>query len=124
MGKRIDKFEQNLAINGGLDLWQRGTGATQVSSAVEYLAADRFHTNRQTSAANPGALNMTRQLDVPSPIEAGYDFQYSMRLRVNQVRTTLDPQFHTKGYFVEGHDIRIASRKKVLVSFWAKSNKL
>lgn len=119
---RLDALEENLILNGAMDLWQRSTGATQTQAAPEYVAMDRFHVNRQTSIAAGGTVNITRQTDVPTFAQSGFNFRYSARIRCNTVATA-DPNFHHFGYRMEGNDFARIHGRKAVFSFWAKTNK-
>jgi hypothetical protein len=57
---------QNYIINGGMDVWQRGTSFT----------GGQFTADRWTLAANSGTLTASRSTDVPSNL--GFSYSYSM----------------------------------------------
>ena len=90
---------KNMVINGGFDVWQRGTSTTAFSSSTGYIA-DRF---KITSVALAG-----RSTDVPS----SESFKYSIKIDQN---TTADPWI-LQG--IEGMDKFIG--KTVTLSYWIK----
>jgi len=57
---------KNFFINGGMDIWQRGTSFT----------GGQFTADRWTLAANSGTLTASRSTDVPSNL--GFSYSYSM----------------------------------------------
>jgi len=112
---RIDKFEQNMVINGAMDLWQRNTAFVN----ADVYTADRFRFVRDI-----GVTDINRSTDVPTVQESGYQSRFSMFLNV----TTLEAapaaaEIHRMNYRVEGFDVAQIIGRSVLVSFWVKTNK-
>lgn len=120
---RIDRLDFNPIINGTFEFAQRSSGLfLQTSSAVQYGALDRWYLNRQTGVAGAGQLAMQINSSVPTEAEAGFPFRTSMFIGVNQVRTTLDPQFHQFGHVIEGNRFAPLAKKKLVYQFWTRCN--
>ena len=60
---------KNYVINGGLDIWQRGT--TTSSTTGNYTTADRWYT------AGGGSAIFSQDTDVPSAIGVQYSFKWT-----------------------------------------------
>ena len=96
---------KNLIINGGFDVWQRGTS----QSSTGYGCADRWGMHRVTNGAQ-------RSTDVPNG-----DFKYSMQYTS---LTTGMIDLWMRQYIEDyGRVIRDTS-KTFTVSFWAKANRV
>ena len=68
----IGAGRKNLLINGGFDVWQRGTSSTTPASGSVYRTLDRFWTLNSAGAAG----THSRSSDVPS----GEGFNYSLSM--------------------------------------------
>ncbi|MEL6908540.1 MAG: hypothetical protein AAFP22_24225, partial [Planctomycetota bacterium] len=103
----------NLAINGGLRVWQRGTSFAL--AAAPLYTADRFEAAAD-SAGGAGTANVTRQLfasgqtDVPGAVQF---LRYEQLVAPNGgggfIRTKLEELARTAG-------------RSVTVSFWARAS--
>ena len=95
---------KNKIINGGFDIWQRGTTTTSVG----YFTADRWYCGTDATAT------FSRQVHTPgaAPV-AGYEGQYFMRLAKNSGGSYVDMR-----QYVE--DVRTLAGQTVTLSFWAK----
>jgi hypothetical protein len=93
-------YSPNYIINGGMDIWQRGTSFT--NTAVAEYTADRWVelTSSMTSA---------RSTDVPNP-----NFAYSLQSTVSSAG------YNTTAQRIESAVIRQAG-EVVTLSFWAKN---
>ena len=101
----INAGRKNLIINGGFDVWQRGTSQTSTG----YGCADRWGMHRVTNGAQ-------RSTDVPNG-----DFKYSMQYTS---LTTGMIDLWMRQYIEDyGRVIRDTS-KTFTVSFWAKANRV
>lgn len=110
---------RNLLINGGMNVWQRGTSSTFTNGG--YKTVDRW-TVRLSSL---GEWTQTRSTDVPS----GQGFSYSLKSEC----ITADANPSNGDYFrieqrIEGQNLQhimkgTPSAKKLTLSFWVKSNK-
>jgi len=107
--KNLKSGRKNLIINGGMEVWQRGT----TSSGGGTYRTDRF----KTEPRNGTVVGWDRSTDVPT----GYGFSYSSRM---YAPNATDDGFHwytsvelpsagAYGMFEAG--------KQIVLSFWAKS---
>ena len=111
---------RNLVINGAMQVAQRGTSATSITSA-NYYTVDRMQTELQSA----GTWTMTQSDDVP----AGEGFTKSFKYDC----TTADASLGVSDYFIqrysfEGGDLQrlmygTSDAKPVTISFYVKSNK-
>ena len=110
---------RNLIINGAMQVAQRGTSVTGVTS-TGYRVCDRwlFNTNQAT-------WTVSQESDAPS----GSGLSKSQKYLVTTAKTPLDASglvLHT--YKIEGQDLAPIAKgssgaKSFTVSFWVKSNK-
>jgi hypothetical protein len=101
---------RNAVINGGFDIWQRGTTFNNIGT-LSY-AADRFRNSKDGTAT----VNITQQTFTPGASPApGYESQFFMRYEVSSW-TSGDVYLRT---LLE--DVRTFAGKTVTLSFWAKS---
>ena len=110
---------RNIAINGAMQVAQRGTSQTDISSAG-YYTVDRF---RVATANSAGRLTMTQETitDLPGFANA-----------IKFACTTADTSIAAKEYlqlsqYFEGQDLQqlkkgTSSAEKVTVSFYVKGN--
>jgi hypothetical protein len=100
---------RNAIINGGMDIWQRGTSFTNATT----YTADRWSCSRDGSTT----INVTQQTFTPgtAPV-AGYEAQYFMRI----ASTVVSAATFYAGYKVE--DVRSFAGQTVTLSYWAKAN--
>ena len=109
---------RNLVINGAMNVAQRGTSFTSISSNTYTL--DRW----QLQAAGDGRSTITQSTTVPNN-----NFLYSMKVDVTTADTSLgatDLQSFTQR--IEGNamyqlGLGTSSAKSLAVSFWVRSNK-
>ena len=111
---------KNLLINGGMNVWQRSTSATGITTTA-YHTVDRW----RTSISTLGTWTQSRSTDVPS----AQGFGYSLKMDC----TTADASpaagsniIHTQR--IEGQNLQhllkgTSSAKAITLSFWIKSNK-
>ena len=109
--------DKNLLINGGLDIWQRGTSQSITTGA--YLV-DRFKSN-----IGMGTFTVSRSTDVPSAQGFGYSIKYDCTTADASPAAGDYNQF-TQG--IEGQNLQhllkgTSSAKPLTLSFWIKSNK-
>ena len=111
---------RNIIINGGMDLAQRGTSFTGITSGSNYCL-DRF----TTVPASAGTWTQTQSTDVPT----GQGFAKSAKLDCTTANGSLSA--NSLLYFqqrVEGQNLQYlkkgtANAESVTMSFWVKSNK-
>ena len=109
---------RNLVINGAMNVAQRGTSFTSISSNT--YTSDRW----QLQAAGDGRSTITQSTTVPNN-----NFLYSMKVDVTTADTSLgatDLQSFTQR--IEGNamyqlGLGTSSAKSLAVSFWVRSNK-
>ena len=109
---------RNLIINGAMQVAQRGTSATGLTSS-QYNSVDRY----RFGVGSAGTWTMSQDTDAPS------GFAKSLKLDCTTANTNLG----TTGYVqiehkIEGQDVQHLSKgtadaKKMTLSFWCKSNK-
>ena len=112
------QVDKNLLINGGMNVWQRGTSQS-ISTGV-YLV-DRFKTNIGTM----GTFTVSRSTDVPSAQGFSYSVKYDCTTADASPAAGDYNQF-TQG--IEGQNLQhllkgTSSAKPLTLSFWVKSNK-
>jgi hypothetical protein len=119
--KRVSALEQNaesgaapgvnFIINGGFDVWQRGTSFTAISA----YSADRWQNYRNGS----GTASISREAFTPgsAPV-AGYEGSYFMRFNQTVAGTG------ATGSIIQQHveDVRSCAGQTVTASFWAKAD--
>lgn len=99
---------KNFIINGGMDIWQRGTSAAMTSSLV-YIA-DRWESFR-------GAYQVGMTVSRQSSGLAG--FQYCARVQRNSGITTTGTMYYAQA--LETINSIPLQGKDVTLSFWARS---
>ena len=111
---------RNIIINGGMDIAQRGTSASSITS-TSYNTIDRFVTFINTL----GTWTQSQSTDVPS----GQGFSSSLKMDC----TTADASPGSNDYLkirqrIEGQNLQYlkkgtSSAESLTCSFWVKSNK-
>ena len=109
---------RNVIINGGFDVWQRGT--TFTSPASTDFTADRWAYLENGTMTH----TITRSTDVPTQAQSGYKSNYSMKIDC----TTADSSIASDVYNfvvqkIEGYNIQPLQGNTVTLSFWIKSTK-
>ena len=114
------QVDKNLLINGGMNIWQRSTSVSGITTSG-YRTADRF----VTTLTSLGTWTQSRSTDVPS----AQGFGYSLKLDC----TTANASPGATGALLiqqklEGQNVQhllkgTSSAKAVTVSFWVKSSK-
>lgn len=98
---------KNAVINGGMDIWQRGTSSTNMVSG--YYTADRWKTVR---SSNTAGYTVSQQ----ATFQQGT--AYAIRLQRTAANTSTDSMF--LAYAVETKDWVIYQGKTLTFSFYAK----
>jgi hypothetical protein len=96
----------NFAINGSFDWWQRGTSFTGLS---DYYTADRWQGYRGGAAAGGTWSRQTASLD---------GFTYSMRVQRNSANASTAAMVLATSY--ETTQVRNLQGQYLTLSFWAK----
>jgi hypothetical protein len=99
---------RNVLINGGFDVWQRGTSATMVAVEANSFLADRWSSYRDVAGSTI------------SRVSAGLDgFQYAMRLQRNSGNTATNTMY--VGTSFETSTATKLANKVVTLSFYARA---
>jgi len=110
---------RNLVINGAMQVAQRGTSATSVSTEG-YKCVDRI---RWTMDSTSAVFTLSQSTDVPT----GEGFSNSFKAEVTTADTSLAAGNQTRfEYRFEGQDVQqlakgTSNAKKVTLSFWVKA---
>ena len=107
---------RNLIINSAMQVAQRGTSATGVTSNG-YYAVDRMHT--QVSSGQSGTHTVSQSTDAPSGFLNSY--------KINCTTAEASPNQLRFGHRIEGYnvshlDYNTSNAKELTLSFWVKSN--
>lgn len=110
---------KNLLINGGMNVWQRSTSATGITSSG-YHSVDRLY----TYVNNHGTYTMARSTTVPT----GQGFGYSWKIDCTTADTSLAADAHVMlAQVIEGQNLQrvkkgTSSADSLTLSFWIRSN--
>ena len=109
---------RNIIINGGMDIAQRGTSATGVTTTDGYYACDRFYTQTDT-----GTWTISQSTDVPT----GQGFAKSLKLDCTSAGTSNADEVGIR-HKIEGQNVQYlkygtSSAESTTLSFWIKTNK-
>lgn len=112
---------RNLVINGAMQVAQRGTSATTLSTTSEIFRADRFRVEQGTVTGNNGTTEVST--DVPS----GQGFTKSLKVTGGSSVSYGTNGYAAINYRGEGQDFNqvlhgTSSAKTVTISFWVKSS--
>jgi hypothetical protein len=100
---------KNYVINGGLDIWQRGTSFTNLTGLI--YTADRWQGSLGTMTS--GTLSISRQS------AALNGFEYSLRFQRNSGATTTGNGYLT--HSLESSTVIPLQNKPIVFSFYAKA---
>jgi len=104
---------RNLIINGAMNVWQRGTSATGVTS-TNFNTVDRFMANYGGGSA-AGTHSIERSTDVPS------GFNYSIKITHSGASAT--PNEYAIRTFLEMQDVKHLIGNTAVFSFYYKSSR-
>ena len=104
---------RNLVINGAMQVWQRGTSATGVTS-TNFNTVDRFMANYGGGSA-AGTHSIERSTDVPS------GFNYSIKITHSGASAT--PNEYAIRTFLEMQDVKHLIGNTAVFSFYYKSSR-
>jgi hypothetical protein len=107
---------RNRIINGAMQVAQRGTSTTGVTTTDGYYACDRWRTQ-----TDYGTWTISQDTDSPN------GFSNSLKLDCTTAGTSNSDEISVR-YYMEGQDAQgfgfgTADAKPLTVSFWIKSNK-
>ena len=108
---------RNLIINGSMDIAQRGTSTSGVTTSDGYYACDRFYTQTDT-----GTWTISQSTDTPS----GKGFSKSLKLDCTSAGTSNADEVGIR-HKVEGQNVQYlkygtSSADSLTLSFWIKTN--
>jgi hypothetical protein len=109
-----NKSISNAVINGGFDIWQRGTSFTNPSNA--YIA-DRWWTIQNGGG---GTLTVSRQPFTPGELTNTGSGEYPFYLRFALTGTETGATVRVLDQRIE--DVRTLAAQTVTLSFWAKAD--
>ncbi|MGB0143056.1 MAG: hypothetical protein ACPF8W_08205, partial [Luminiphilus sp.] len=119
IGSQSALSNRNLIINGAMQVAQRGTSFSSITSNV--YPVDRFFV-KDTNAAS-GQATVSQSTTAPD------DFKYALKVDVTTADTSLaDADQYKIEYRAEGQDVAhlnwgTSAAKTVTLSFWIRSNK-
>jgi hypothetical protein len=104
---------KNIVINGGMDIWQRGTTFSFAGVGAGGYTADRWN-----STANGTNINFTTTQDtsVPTPV-----FSYSLKTTQTSSAATGVTEYGLR-YRIEQQSAQILTGQYATVSFWYRSS--
>jgi hypothetical protein len=110
---------RNMIINGGMDVWQRGTSFATIASGV--FTVDRFAHSRQ--GAITGTLTISQSTSVPTPDQAKVLFNFSLLATVGTAQASLGATDLAVMYQgIEGYNWRNIAQRPMVLSFWVRSS--
>ena len=106
---------RNLIINGAMQVAQRGTSASGITSST-YTTVDRFKTN-----GNNGTWTVSQDTDAPD------GFSNSFKMLLTATEALISNSYMAVEQKIEGQNLQqlaygTSAAKTVTVSFWVKSN--
>ncbi|MFI8224756.1 carbohydrate-binding protein CenC [Pseudomonas sp. NPDC085632] len=108
----VQVYRKNLLINGGFDIWQRGT--TNQAPNIGGYVADRFRCDWNGNAA----VAISRQSFVPGQTEVAGEPAYFLRWQ--QTTAGVGATEHKISQAIES--VRTLAGKTATVTFWARSD--
>ena len=106
---------RNLIINGAMQVAQRGTSATGVTTTDGYYTCDRWKTQTDT-----GTWTLSQSTDAPNGFGYSYKMQCTSAGTSNADEVVLRQDF--EGQTLQQLAFGTASAKQITVSFWIKTN--
>ena len=101
---------RNIVINGGFDVWQRGTSGAFTATASSSFLADRWSCYRFTTGADATQSRVSAELD---------GFQYALRMQRNS-GTTGTQKMYVGTSFETSTATKLVNKSMVL-SFYARA---
>jgi hypothetical protein len=115
----VNLGRRNLVINGAMNVAQRGTSETGVTSPG-YYTCDRFEYNQ--SGRDEAIVTVSQTSDAPD------GFTKSFKIETTTAETTIDStEYFMARYRIEAQDLQhlkygSSSAKQLTLSFWVKSS--
>jgi hypothetical protein len=114
---RVDSHARNIAINGGMDLWQRGTSFAAAASGQ--YTADRFRYNKAGTMVH----TVSQSTDVPTVAQSGFQGRYSLLATVTTAQASLGAgDVASLQMFIEGYDYAPLHSRTVRYQFMIKAS--
>ena len=110
---------RNMIINGGMNVFQRSTSASDLGASSGYFSADRF---RIFSSGTAGRVTMSQSSDTPE------GFGNSLKIDVTTADTSIaSSELFILSYGMEGQDAQMIKKgtseaESLTMSFYAKAN--
>uniref|UniRef100_A0A6M3KMU0 Uncharacterized protein n=1 Tax=viral metagenome TaxID=1070528 RepID=A0A6M3KMU0_9ZZZZ len=116
-GGGIELGRRNAIINGGMDVWQRGT-VTLTSPANNTYFLDRFVV---VHSMGDGTFNLLQSAETPA---VGFPFNYSLQLDCTAAESAVAAGERAAfRYKIEGFDFKRFEGETATLSFWVKAVK-
>lgn len=111
---RMNRIENNLIIDGGMEIWPEGTSRSIANGSDAYGAVLFKNHNGSTGVT----LTASQQTSVPSSTE----LVYSSQLSKTAAGTMAVGTYCFKAYNIEGYDIQRMYNQETSLIFWVKSS--
>lgn len=108
---------QNYILNGGFEIWQRGTSFAMSAVVADVWCADRWVCYRSSVGSGMVSTISQQAFTLGAAPTAGYEAKYFLRWDV----TTAGTGFTALRVEQRIEDARTLAGRQVTVSFWAKS---
>ena len=110
----------NPIINGNMEVWQRGTTFTGVTTGTVWFV-DRFVWSALLHAAT---VTLNRSTNVPTVAQAGVLFNYSLEVDVTTADASMDAGDMARIFHrIEGYNWRHFAQREITISFWVSATK-
>jgi len=122
------QVDKNLLINGGMNVWQRSTSVTGITSGG-YKTVDRWDLDIVNSfGTGAGTWTMAQSTDVPANQGFAYSTKIDMTATGDQVGGGTNLNLVKLDQYIEGQNVQhllkgTSSAKALTLSFWVKSTK-
>lgn len=105
-------YSPNYIINGGFDIWQRGTSAFTGTAGAGIYSADRWRIGHDGSGALTGIQQVMSPATISGVNESGYYYRVNSTVAASSGNMFLTTRLE---------DARTLAGQAVTLSFWAKS---
>jgi hypothetical protein len=122
------QVDKNLLINGGMNVWQRSTSVTGITSGG-YKTVDRWDLDIVNSfGTGAGTWTMAQSTDVPANQGFAYSTKIDMTATGDQVGGGTNLNLVKLDQYIEGQNVQhllkgTSDAKALTLSFWVKSTK-
>lgn len=117
LGGGVDLYRRNLLINGGMDVWQRGTSFVSIANAA--YSADRFYYGKGGAVVHDIARSSSA---TPTIAEAGRYVGYTLRIDVTTADVAIAAGDRSNiGQKIEGYNFRRIAQQEFTFSFWIRA---